>query len=310
MWHARKMRTTAILGPGGVGGFLAAALESHEGGSVTVVARESTAAVITAQGISLESEAIGARTARPRAVATLTEPVDVLYVATKALGLEAALERIQAPVGMAVPLLNGLDHMTLLRERFGETHVCAATIRIDADRPAPGRIVQRGPKLLVELAHDRPEPADPDVAEVASLLDAAGISARVRPSETQLMWSKLVMLNALASTTAASDQSIGFVREDTEWRPRLVACVEEATAVGLAAGAALDGAAQLRFLDTVHPEQASSMQRDLRAGLEPELDAIQGAVLRAAARHGLECPTVAELAGTIASRAGIPAPAA
>lgn len=305
-----KIRTTAILGPGGVGGFLAAALASDEGGAVTVVARESTAALIAAQGISLESEAIGARIARPAAVTTLTEPVDVLYVATKAIGLETALERIQAPVGMVVPLLNGLDHMTLLRERFGQSHVCAATIRIDADRVEPGRIVQRGPGVLVELAYDGPAAADPGVDEVAELLNAAGVLTRVRSSEAQILWSKLVMLNALASTTSASDQPIGFVRSDPDWRPRLIACVEETTAVGIASGAVVDATAHMGFLDGVHPEQGSSMQRDLAAGLEPELDAIQGAVLRAAARHGLECPTVAELAGVIAARAGIPAPGA
>jgi 2-dehydropantoate 2-reductase len=46
------------------------------------------------------------------------------------------------------------------------------------------------------------------------------------------------------------------------------------------------------------------MQRDIEAGREPELDAIPGAVLRAAARHGLACPTIEELMGTIAARLG------
>ena len=52
------------------------------------------------------------------------------------------------------------------------------------------------------------------------------------------------------------------------------------------------------------------MQRDIAAGREPELDAIPGAVLRAAKRHGIECPTIARLAVEIAERAGIPAPQA
>ena len=46
----------------------------------------------------------------------------------------------------------------------------------------------------------------------------------------------------------------------------------------------------------------SSMQRDIAAGREPELDAIAGAVLRAADRHGLECPTIERLASEIESR--------
>ena len=43
------------------------------------------------------------------------------------------------------------------------------------------------------------------------------------------------------------------------------------------------------------------MQRDIAAGA-PELDAIPGSVLRAAARHGLECPTIERLVGMIAAR--------
>jgi ketopantoate reductase len=51
------------------------------------------------------------------------------------------------------------------------------------------------------------------------------------------------------------------------------------------------------------------MQRDIAAGRPPELDAIPGSVLRAAARHGLECPTIERLVVMIAARAGVPLPA-
>jgi 2-dehydropantoate 2-reductase len=44
------------------------------------------------------------------------------------------------------------------------------------------------------------------------------------------------------------------------------------------------------------------MQRDVRAGRAPELDAIAGAVLRAGARHELRCPTVQWLAEQVALR--------
>jgi 2-dehydropantoate 2-reductase len=65
----------------------------------------------------------------------------------------------------------------------------------------------------------------------------------------------------------------------------------------------------LAELDEAHPELGSSMRRDIAAGREPELDAIAGAVLRAGARHGLECPTIARLAARTAERAGIDPPA-
>jgi ketopantoate reductase len=56
-------------------------------------------------------------------------------------------------------------------------------------------------------------------------------------------------------------------------------------------------------LDDAHDTLGSSMQRDIAAGVEPELDAIAGSVLRAAARHGLACPTVERLAARVAERA-------
>jgi 2-dehydropantoate 2-reductase len=144
---------------------------------------------------------------------------------------------------------------------------------------------------------------------IAQSLSGAGIPAVVGASEAEVMWSKLVRLNALSATTSVSGQSIGFIRSDPEWRRTLVDCVEETAAAATAEGAPMDPAATLAELDAAHPGLRSSMQRDLSAGRVPELDAIQGSVMRAAARHGLDCPTVARLAGEIAAMAGIDPPA-
>jgi 2-dehydropantoate 2-reductase len=116
-----------------------------------------------------------------------------------------------------------------------------------------------------------------------------------------------VRLNALASSTSAADSPIGTIREDPEWRATLVACIEETAAAANADGATIDPSASLAELDAAHAGLGSSMQRDIAAGREPALDAIPGAVQRAAARHGLACPTVARLAAVIAERAGVAA---
>ena len=113
-------------------------------------------------------------------------------------------------------------------------------------------------------------------------------------------------LNALACTTSAADRPVGFIRSDPQWRAALVGCIEEGAAVGNADGAEIDPAARLAELDEAHPELGSSMQRDIAAGREPELEAIPGAVLRAGIRHGVQCPTIARLADLLAQRAGLP----
>jgi 2-dehydropantoate 2-reductase len=303
------MSVIAILGPGGVGGFLAAALARPSSGEdVLVVAREETAAAIARDGIALDSVLLGSFLARPRVAASLREPAGVLLVATKASGLEAALERIEAEPGLVVPLLNGLEHMTPLRERFGAGAVAAGSIRIESDRRGPGVVVQTSPTVRVELSGERLARLA-ELERLASVLVDAGVPARILPSEAQVLWSKLVRLNALACTTSAADRPVGFIRSDPGWRHALVGCIEETAAVACAEGAEIDPAALLAELDEAHAELGSSMQRDVAAGRTPELDAIAGAVLRAGARHGLRCPTVEALSARIAARAGIPPPA-
>ncbi len=300
------MTRIAVLGPGGVGGFVAAAL-ARAGEDVTVVARESTAEQIGRRGIAVSSALLGDFVARPRATAVLAEPVEMLIVATKAIGLDRALTRIEASPDVVVPLLNGLDHMTVLRARFGPGRVAAGTIRIESDRPRIAAVLQSSPAVRVQLAADDVGLADA-AHWLAATLRMAGIPAQVGDSEAQILWSKLVRLNALACTTSAADRPIGFIRSDPEWRPRLEACVAETAAVANADGARIDGADLLAELDAAPTELGSSMRRDIAAGREPELDAIPGSVLRAADRHGIACPTVALLTEQIAQRAGINLP--
>lgn len=290
----------AVLGPGGVGGLIAALL-ARAGSDVLVIARESTAEVIAERGLRVQSVMFGELDVRVPARGRLQEEVDVLIVATKAAGLAGALERVEVEPALVLPLLNGLDHIAVLRRRFHPSSVLAGTIRVEADRPEPGFVIHSSPFLLVSMASQDPS-ARPGMQVLAETLSQAGVPVSVLDCEAQVMWSKLVRLNALACTTSACAKPIGFIRSDPEWREALVGCVTETAAVANADGAQIDPAERLAELDAAHPELGSSMQRDIAAGREPELDAIAGAVLRAGARHGIACPTVARLKAAIEHR--------
>lgn len=299
-----------VLGPGGVGGFVAAAL-AHAGSEVTLVARPQTATAI-ATGLHVSSPLLGSFDAHPTVVSAL-EPgsrdggADVLVVATKATGLLAALERVpvDAP-DLVVPLLNGIDHLATLRARFGAERVLAAVIRIDSDRPRPGEIVHASPGARIDIAGPAPGQTGPLADALATELRHAGLDVRLGAPEADVMWSKLARLCPLALTTTASDRQLGDVRADPRWRSALENAVSETVEVARHEGATLSAADTIAELDAAHPELGSSMQRDVRAGREPELDAIGGAVIRAGARHGLRCPTIQWLAEQVAVRASQP----
>jgi 2-dehydropantoate 2-reductase len=322
----------AVLGPGGVGGLVAGVLAragegrlgeatdpADSGGqaplATCVIAREATARVIAERGLQVRSVMFGEFIARVPAHARLSdrEDVDVLIVATKAAGLAGALERVAGQPRLVLPLLNGLDHLQLLRARFDAQNVLAGTIRVESDRPQPGVIVHSSPFVLIDMA-TRHSSALTGMQALAALLERAGIPVRVilpvsERSEAQVMWSKLVRLNALACTTSAYDALLGEIRSTPAMYADLVAAIEEACAVGQAEGAEdVDPQIALGELELAHETLGSSMQRDITAGREPELDAIPGAILRAAARHRLACPTIERLVATIAARAGVPAP--
>jgi 2-dehydropantoate 2-reductase len=295
-----------------VGGLLAGAL-ARAGTPVTVVAREATAELIAQRGVRVDSVRLGAFVARPDAVARLTEPVAVLVVATKATGLTAALKRVAVSPALVLPLLNGVEHMAVLRERFapqasdGHDPVAAGAIRVESDRPEPGVVVHTSPFLRIDMA-SRDARARPALGALASVLDEAEVPAQILDSEAQVLWTKLVRLNALACTTTAFDLPLGPIRSTPELRAELVGALREGAAVARAEGADVQASSPLGELEEAHASLGSSMQRDVAAGREPELEAIPGAVLRAAARHEIACPTIERLVALIVRRTGMPAP--
>jgi 2-dehydropantoate 2-reductase len=212
-----------------------------------------------------------------------------------------------------LPQLNGLDHIAALRERFAAESVLAGSIRVESDRPEPGVIVHTSPFLLVSMATRHPQAAAP-MRRLGAALERAGVPVRLAEeatpgAEADVMWSKLVRLNALACTTSAYDKLLGEIRSTPALRADLVGAIEEACEVGRAEGARdVEPRRAVAELERAHDTLGSSMQRDIAAGRTPELDAIPGSVLRAAARHGLDCPTIERLVATIAQRAGVPAP--
>ena len=88
-----KPMNVAVLGPGGVGGLLAALL-ARQGDRVVCIARPSTCERLLADGISVKSKRFGDFKASVEAAPELRSPVDVCFVAVKATELGSALDRV------------------------------------------------------------------------------------------------------------------------------------------------------------------------------------------------------------------------
>ncbi|WP_245692140.1 ketopantoate reductase family protein [Geodermatophilus telluris] len=287
----------AVLGPGGVGGLLAVLL-ARVGAEVTCLAGADSVAVLRRDGIRLESAQLGDSTARVDAAERLAGPVDVCLVCVKATQLDAALERVPADVlggALLVPFLNGVEHVGELRRRYPAAGVVPAAIRVESTRTAPGVVRHGSPFVTVDLVAEGV--LGDRVRDLADLLGRAGVAVRVGDDAAAVLWGKLAFLAPFALLTTSARATAGEVREQR--RDDLLALVAEVAAVAGAEGAPTDAEQVVTFFDGVPAAMRSSMQRDAEAGRPTELDAIGGAVVRAARRHGIAVPVtdryVAEL---------------
>lgn len=287
----------AVLGLGGIGGLLAARTEA------LCVGTERTVAAIRERGLTLVEGGL-TTVAHPEATTRLDRPVALLVVAVKAYDLDSALERV-APEALdgavVLPLLNGLEHVEVLRSRFdGASHkllqappaVAAGSIgRLSAESPEPGFVVQGTPSPGTITTASRDLDRDRLGAALAPLR-VPGIEVVQLDDEREVLWEKAARLAVLAAATVASGRTVGPLRDDPSWSGRMHAGLVEAVSAAAADGVSLSADGQWGMIEAMPPDLTTSAARDAAAGRPTELDAITGSVVRAARRHSVEIPVL------------------
>jgi 2-dehydropantoate 2-reductase len=289
-------KTVAVLGPGAVGGTFAVRL-LHADHRTICVAPPATVQLMALSGLWFEENGSEPVVVRPEMVERLVTPVDLLLVTVKAPQLADALERIDPDTvasGVVLPLLNGLEHMDALRERFGERVAAGSLSRFEAYRPGRMQIVQKTHTTLVSMASETL--SDREVERAADILRSGGIDVEFEADEKRVLWRKVVRLAVLAPATALTRKTVGELRTDLEWRPRMEKAVAEACAIAAADGVNLMPSAQWTRITEMQHDLTTSAARDVAAGRESEIDAITGAVVRAGQRLGVPCPELSRLA--------------
>lgn len=283
----------AIVGAGGVGGYLAARLAAS-GAAVSVIARGDHLAAIRARGLTLRTPD-GAQVARldatddPAAVG----PVDAVAVAVKAQDLGALdLAPLLGPDTALLPLLNGVEAPARLDAAHGAGRSLIGVARIFATITAPGEVTVHGPFARFEFG-EADGARSPRVAALGALFDAAGIEASVPDDPLRALWVKFLMLCPLSGVTAAARCDNAAISAE----PLLLALYrrlsEEVMAVARAEGVALSDAdlqAALALREKLPGAMRASMAHDLAAGKRLEVEWLAGAVSRLGAAHGVATP--------------------
>jgi 2-dehydropantoate 2-reductase len=175
---------------------------------------------------------------------------------------------------------------------YGWDKVLGGLVYISAAILEPGVIVRTGPVARLvfgELDGRRSARTEAFLA----CCHAAGIDAELSPDVRAAQWQKFLFICAVAGLTAATRRPIGPILATPEARSLLREAMEEVEALAALEEVSLPADAVDQALETIQrfaPETKSSLLIDLERGNPLELEALNGAVVRLASRHGLPTP--------------------
>jgi 2-dehydropantoate 2-reductase len=288
----------AIFGAGGVGGYFGGRL-AQAGQDVTFIARGGHLTSITESGLRVDS--IGGDFIVDPAKATDAPQsigeVDFVIIATKSWQLTESIHQVKSLVDertTVLPLLNGIEHMDLLLDTFGERRIIGGFCRISSFVAEPGHITHVGVKPFIafgELNHEESERVG-NLKDVFSALN--GIDVEVPADIHAAMWGKFILICSTSGVGAVTRQPFGVIRDIPESRTMLRSSIDEAIRVGQAKNvnlAANLGDVIMERIDNFPETMVASMQKDIMEGRPSELEAQTGAVVRMGRETGVPTPT-------------------
>lgn len=294
----------AILGSGAVGGYFGAKL-SRAGQDVTFIARGAHLAAIRTRGLDVKSARLGDFNVRAPAESDTARvgPVDVAIVSVKAYDNATALPMLAPLMGpdtVVLTLQNGVDSVDEVAAVVGQPRVLGGTTYVATALEGPGLIVQTGVHRSIifgEVFGDTGR-VSPRVQAIADVLATADIQVTPVPDARVPIWDKFVYLVAFSGFTGAARAPIGPVWRFPHARDTFYACSREVAAIAQAEGVTISATrfdTLKEYMDNIPPTTRSSLLIDLEQGKRIEVEALQGAAIRRAAKHGLPTPIISTL---------------
>jgi len=287
----------AILGTGGVGGYFGGRL-AQIGADVTFIARGKNLETMRTSGLRVDSIQ-GNFLLEQVQVAGSAESlhdIDVIILATKAWQLDSAIDSIKAMMReqtMILPLLNGMEHIDILRAEFG-AHVLGGSCRISSFLIAPAHVshVAINPHIAFNEWKKNGSPRVTELQNIFSKIKE--ITVDIPPDIEFAMWEKYLLICAFSGVGAVTRQPVGVFRSIPETRAMFRRALEEVALVANTRGVQLTEKSVRSVMDRIDQTQSdmvASMQKDILEGRPSELEAQTGALIRMAHIADVSVPT-------------------
>ena len=285
----------AVMGAGSVGGYLGGML-GRGGHEVSLIARGAHLTAIRERGLRVvrDSEEFTVRCAATDNPADVG-PVELALLTTKTYQNSAAVPAMAPMVGPDTTVLclqNGIDSYLTPAEAFGAGRVMAGAVYIEAGRDSPGVARQAGDVVRVVFGE-----TDGSLSErgraIADAFNASGVPAELTEDIRTGLWSKFLFIATMAGVTSMARATLAELMPRPEWREVVVGCLQEIEAAGRANGVNFPPdiyQTTLAYIENNLADLQASMHTDVTAGRPLELEALNGAVVRAGRAAGVPTP--------------------
>ncbi|MFI5864536.1 2-dehydropantoate 2-reductase [Streptomyces sp. NPDC051546] len=283
------------VGAGAAGGYFGARL-ARAGQDVTFLVRPRRAEALRARGLRVSGPGEEIVLAPQLVTAgALEETYDLVLLSVKSTSLEAAVRDLAPAVGPGtaiLPLLNGMAHLDLLADRFGDGAVLGGVAKVVTTLNEHGDILRMAPPTVV-LTGERDGRPSARVDAVREVLAGAGIDTPDVPDIIGAMWHKWVFITTLVAVTSLARGAVGEINALPGGTEFGLAVLAEAAAVSAASGYPVpesELASTARTLAAPDSPLTPSMYRDLLAGHPTEVEHVLGDLTDRARKFAVPTP--------------------
>ncbi|MEZ2442799.1 ketopantoate reductase family protein [Chitinophaga sp. RCC_12] len=288
----------AIIGIGGVGGFiggkLAARYRNSDNVEVIFVARGNHLKAIRENGLKViiaETEMIvhpDLATDDPLQIG----PVDLVLCCTKTYHLEESVRAMANNITsntIVLPLFNGVDNAEKIKKIIPQAKVLDGCIYLASKLLSSGVVKQAGNFYALHFGGSILPPEQSSFLD--TLFSDADIHAVNESDILKRVWTKFAFVSPLATYTSANNICFGEILESPVHSAALKQLMSEVIMLAVSKGIPLEAVsidANFEMMAKLPFETTSSLHNDFSNGRQTEVETLTGYVVREAKNHNLQ----------------------
>lgn len=286
----------AVLGAGAVGCYYGGML-ARAGHEVVLIGRELHVTAFRASGLRFEARTFDEHVAvHADTEAGAVRGARLVLFCVKSTDTDTAAGQIAPHLdahAIVLNLQNGVDNAARIASRIGRP-VIPAVVHVATEMAGPGHLKHHGRGELTIGALETPVPqALQEALEwVQRGFEAAGVPVAISDNIQGALWGKLAINCAYNAVSALGQAPYGRMIDSVGIRDVMREATTEVLAVAAACGVrmATDTLERVMGIAATMQGQRSSTAQDIARGRPTEIEHLNGAIVREAAKHGIPVP--------------------